>query len=182
MTSPPREPALLRGLDALTDRIGTAVAWLVIIMMLVQFAIVVMRYIFNIHSTVMQESVMYMHAAVFMLGAAWTLRRDGHVRVDIFYRRLTDRGRAWVDLFGTLFLLIPVVLFIAIGSFAYVRSSWAILERSPDGGIPGVYLLKSLILVMMALLLIQGIAQVIRQVMIIRHRLPNDAPTHEETL
>ncbi len=182
MTSPPREPALLRGLDALTDRIGTAVAWLVIIMMLVQFAIVVMRYIFNIHSTVMQESVMYMHAAVFMLGAAWTLRRDGHVRVDIFCRRLTDRGRAWVDLFGTLFLLIPVVLFIAIGSFAYVRSSWAILERSPDGGIPGVYLLKSLILVMMALLLIQGIAQVIRQVMIIRHRLPNDAPTHEETL
>ena len=182
MTTPAREPALLRGLDALTDRVGTAVAWLVIIMMLVQFAIVVMRYIFNIHSTVMQESVMYMHAAVFMLGAAWTLRRDGHVRVDIFYRRLTDRGRAWVDLFGTLFLLIPVVLFIAIGSFAYVRSSWAILERSPDGGIPGVYLLKSLILVMMALLLIQGIAQVIRQVMIIRHRLPNDAPTHEETL
>ena len=182
MTSPTREPALLRGLDAFTDRIGTAVAWLVIIMMLVQFSIVVMRYVFGIHNTVMQESVMYMHAAVFMLGAAWTLRRDGHVRVDIFYRRLSARGRAWIDLCGTLFLLLPVVLFIAIGSVAYVRSSWAILERSPDGGIPGVYLLKSLILVMMALLLIQGVAQLIRQWLIIRHRLPNDTPQHEEIL
>ncbi|WP_290784319.1 TRAP transporter small permease subunit [Halomonas sp.] len=180
MTPPAREPALLRGLDAFTDHIGRAVAWLVIVMMAVQFAIVVMRYVFNIHSTVMQESVMYMHAAVFMLGAAWTLRRDGHVRVDIFYRRLSARGRAWIDLCGTLFLLIPVVLFIGIGSYGYVRSSWAILERSPDGGIPGVYLLKSLILAMMALLLVQGVAQLIRQVLIIRHRLPGHSPDHEE--
>ncbi len=180
MTAPTREPALLRGLDAFTDRVGQTIAWLVLFMMAVQFAIVVMRYVFNIHNTVMQESVMYMHAAVFMLGAAWTLRRDGHVRVDIFYRRLSARGRAWIDLCGTLFLLIPVVLFIAIGSFGYVRSSWAILERSPDGGIPGVYLLKSLILVMMALLLVQGIAQVIRKVLVIRHRLPGRTPDHEE--
>ncbi|WP_438883351.1 TRAP transporter small permease subunit, partial [Bacillus cereus group sp. Bce013] len=83
------------------------IAWLVIIMMLVQFAIVIMRYWLGINSIVMQESVMYMHAAVFMLGAAWTLKRDGHVRVDIFYRRLSDRGRAWIDLMGTLLLLIP---------------------------------------------------------------------------
>lgn len=137
MPSANREPVLLAWLDGITEVVGRAIAWLVIVMMLVQFAIVVMRYALGIHSVVMQESVMYMHAMVFMLGAAWTLRHDGHVRVDIFYRKLSERGRAWIDLCGTLFLLIPVTLFIAIGSFGYVRSSWAILERSPDGGIPG---------------------------------------------
>lgn len=178
MNTAKREPALLVWLDALTDLFGRSIAWLTIVMMLVQFAIVVMRYVFSVHSIVLQESVMYMHAMVFMLGAAWTLRHDGHVRVDIFYRRLSVRGRAWVDLFGTLFLLIPVVLFIALGSFGYVRSSWAILERSSDGGIPAVYLLKTLILVMMALLLLQGIAQLIRQVLILRNALP--APLDRE--
>ncbi|MCG6656560.1 TRAP transporter small permease subunit [Halomonas campisalis] len=182
MPSANREPVLLAWLDGITEMVGRAIAWLVLVMMVVQFAIVVMRYAFSIHSVVMQESVMYMHAMVFMLGAAWTLRHDGHVRVDIFYRRLSERGRAWIDLLGTLFLLIPVALFIAIGSFAYVRSSWAILERSPDGGIPGVYLLKSLILVMMALLLIQGVAQLIRQAMILRGQAPGNDPEHREVL
>lgn len=177
-----REPALLARLDAFTDLIGRSIAWLVIVMMVVQFAIVVMRYVFGIHSIVMQESVMYMHAMVFMLAAAWTLRNDGHVRVDIFYRKLSARGRAWIDLGGTLFLLIPVMVFIALVSLGYVKSSWAILERSPDGGIPAVFLLKSLILVMVALLLIQAIAQVIRQVLILRGRLPGHTPDHEEVL
>lgn len=177
-----REPALLARLDAFTDLIGRGIAWLVIVMMVVQFAIVVMRYVFGIHSIVMQESVMYMHAMVFMLAAAWTLRNDGHVRVDIFYRKRSARGRAWIDLGGTLILLIPVLVFIALVSLGYVKSSWAILERSPDGGIPAVFLLKSLILVMVVLLLIQAIAQVIRQVLILRGRLPGHTPSHEEAL
>ncbi|QJQ95461.1 MULTISPECIES: TRAP transporter small permease subunit [Halomonadaceae] len=178
-----REPPLLSWLDAFTEIIGRSVAWLVLVMMLVQFAIVVLRYVFSMHSIVMQESVMYMHAMVFMLAAAYTLKHDGHVRVDIFYRRLSPRGRAWVDLAGSVFLLLPVVLFIAIGSLRYVRSSWAILERSSDGGIPAVYLLKSLILVMMALLLIQGIAQIIRQILILRGHLPAvKIHEHEEVL
>ncbi|MCS2607924.1 TRAP transporter small permease subunit [Halomonas dongshanensis] len=177
------EPRLLRGLDRFTDGVGRAIAWLVVIMMVVQFVIVVLRYLFGINSNVMTESVMYMHAAVFMLGAAWTLRNDGHVRVDIFYRRLSARGRAWIDLLGTLFLLIPVCLFIAIGSYGYVRTSWVIMERSPDGGIPAVYLLKSLILIMMALLLLQALAQLIRQTLIIRGVLPAAPPAdHEEVL
>lgn len=177
-----RDPVLLAWLDGFTEVVGRFIAWLVIVMMLVQFAIVVMRYVIGIHSIVMQESVMYMHAMVFMLGAAWTLRHDGHVRVDIFYRKLSDRGRAWIDLLGTLFLLFPVVLFIGIGSYGYVRSSWVILERSPDAGIPGVYLLKSLILVMVGLLLIQGVAQVIRQVLILRGKAPGNSPDHGEVL
>lgn len=176
------EPRLLRWLDGLTEGVGRAIAWLVIIMMLVQFAIVVLRYVIGANSIVMQEAVMYMHAAVFMLGAAWTLKHDGHVRVDIFYRKLSSRGRAWVDLMGTLFLLIPVALFVAIGSYHYVLSSWAILERSPNGGIPAVYLLKTLILVMVALLLLQAAAQVIRQTLIIRQKLPNPSHEHEEVV
>ncbi|WP_447554588.1 TRAP transporter small permease subunit [Vreelandella sp. EE22] len=180
MRAKSHEPRLLRWLDGLTEGLGRAVAWLVIIMMLVQFAVVVLRYLMGINSIVMQESVMYMHAAVFMLGAAWTLKHDGHVRVDIFYRRLSSRARAWVDLLGTLLLLIPVTLFIAIGSFHYVMTSWAIMERSPNGGIPAVYLLKTLILVMVALLLLQAVAQLIRQTLIIRGALPNPTHEHEE--
>ncbi len=176
------EPRLLRWLDGLTEGVGRAIAWLIIVMMLLQFAIVAMRYVFGTNSIVMQESVMYMHAAVFMLGAAWTLKHDGHVRVDIFYRKLSSRARAWIDLLGTLFLLIPVSLFIAIGSYRYVLSSWAILERSPNGGIPAVYLLKTLILVMVALLLLQAVAQLIRQALIIRHKLPNPTHEHEEVV
>ncbi|MFP4137539.1 MAG: TRAP transporter small permease subunit [Halomonas sp.] len=178
----PRHLALLRHLDALTEAVGRATAWLVLAMMAVQFAIVMMRYVFGVHSIVLQESVMYMHAMVFMLGAAWTLRHDGHVRVDIFYRRRSPRGRAAVDLFGTLFLLLPVSLFILVGSLGYVGGSWAILERSPDGGLPAVFLLKSLILVMAALLLLQGIAQLIRQALILKGRLAPDTSRPEETL
>ncbi|EPC00049.1 hypothetical protein L861_07745 [Litchfieldella anticariensis FP35 = DSM 16096] len=173
-----REPAPLSRLDALTDIVGRSIAWLVLVMMVVQFTIVVMRYVFSVHSVAMQESVMAMHAMVFMLGAAYTLKHDGHVRVDIFYRRLSPRGRAWVDLGGTLFLLMPVVLFIAFTSWHYVLSSWAILERTSDGNLPIVFLIKSLILLMMTLLLLQGIAQIIRQILILHGRLPAE-PLHE---
>ena len=180
MSTSHRDPLLLTWLDDLSDIVGRSIAWLVLLMMLVQFAIVVMRYVLNIHNTVMQESVMYMHAMVFMLGAAWTLRHDGHVRVDIFYRKMSVRGRAWVDLLGTLFLLFPIILFITYMSFGYVLNSWTIMERSPDGGIPAVYLLKSLILVMMALLLLQGIAEVMRQILILRGHGPGTKPQHDE--
>lgn len=180
MRATTHEPRLLRWLDGLTEGVGRAIAWLVVIMMVLQFAIVVMRYFLGINSIVVQESVMYMHAAVFMLGAAWTLKHDGHVRVDIFYRRFSDRGRAWIDLLGTLLLLIPVALFIAISSFHYVLSSWAIMERSPNDGIPAVFLLKTLILLMVGLLLLQAVAQLMRQTMIIRGKLPNPSHEHEE--
>ncbi|GHC34461.1 TRAP-type mannitol/chloroaromatic compound transport system, small permease component [Aidingimonas halophila] len=168
-----RHSALLSRLDTFTECLGRAVSWLLLIMMLVQFAIVILRYAFNINSIVAQESVMFLHAVVFMLAASYTLKHDGHVRVDIFYRRLSMRGRAWIDLLGTLLLLFPVLIFIAASSLGYVAKSWAILERSPDSGIPVVFLLKSLILVMVVLLSLQGIAQMIRQVMMLRGRMPS---------
>lgn len=151
--------ALCAALETLTAWVGRAVAWLAILMVLITFLVVVLRYAFDLGWIAMQESVTYMHAALFMLGAAYTLQRDGHVRVDIFYQKLPRRRRALIDLAGTLFLLFPVASFIAWASWGYVTDAWAIQEGSREaGGIHGVYLLKTLILLMPALLLLQGLA------------------------
>jgi len=156
----------LKGLARLCDRgneaIGRYVSWLTLFMVLVTFFIVVMRYAFNLGWIGVQESVAYMHAMVFMLGAAYTLKHDGHVRVDIFYIKASKRTRAWVDLLGSLFLLIPMMVFIFLISWGYVSESWRLLEESPEtGGLPIVYLLKSNILGLGILMTLQGLAQAI---------------------
>ncbi|MGB5834093.1 MAG: TRAP transporter small permease subunit [Thiohalocapsa sp.] len=143
--------------------IGNGVSWLSLAMVLVTFLVVVLRYAFDAGSIAMQESVTYMHATLFMIGAAYTLQLNGHVRVDIFYQRFSRRGRAWVDLLGTLLLLIPVCLFILTSSWHYVTESWSIHEGSREaGGIPAVYLLKTLLVVMPLLLLTQGVVWLLR--------------------
>ncbi|WJW75467.1 TRAP transporter small permease subunit [Thiohalobacter sp. IOR34] len=153
-------------LDALAEWTGRAVAWLTLAMVLVTFAIVLLRYAFNLGWIALQESVGYLHALVFLLGAAYTLKHEGHVRVDIFYRRLSPRGRALVDLLGTLLLLFPVCGFILWVSWNYVAASWALHEGSREaGGLPGVYLLKSAIPLMAILLLLQGLALALRQLL-----------------
>ena len=155
--------ALCGALETLTAWVGRAVAWLALFMVLLTFLVVVLRYAFDLGWIAMQESVTYMHAALFMLGAAFTLQRDGHVRVDIFYQKLSRRRRALIDLAGTLLLLFPVALFIAWASWGYVADAWTIREGSREaGGIHGVYLLKTLILLMPALLLLQGAALAVR--------------------
>jgi TRAP-type mannitol/chloroaromatic compound transport system permease small subunit len=164
----PRSPA--RRLIALADRIdafsegtGRVLSWLSVFMVVVTFLVVVLRYALDLGWIAMQESVTYMHAALFMLGAAYTLKRNGHVRVDILYQRRSRRGRAWVDLLGTLFLLTPVCVFIAAVGWEYVAESWRVEEGSREaGGIPAVYLLKTLILLMPALVLLQGLSLVLR--------------------
>jgi TRAP-type mannitol/chloroaromatic compound transport system permease small subunit len=132
-------------------------------MVLVTFLVVVLRYGFDQGSIALQESVTYMHAMLFMLAAAYTLQRDGHVRVDIFYQGFSRRGRAWVDLLGTLVLLIPVCLFILASSWGYVTESWAVHEGSREaGGLPYVYWLKTLMVLMPLLLLLQGVVWLLR--------------------
>lgn len=139
---------------------GQLIAWLTLLMVLITFSIVVLRYGFASGSIAMQESVVYMHALVFLIGIPYTLKYDGHVRVDIFYSKMTPRNKAWVNLFGTLLLLLPVTLFIAWVSWDYVIASWEMREESGEaGGLPGVYLLKANILLMTLLLLTQGISQ-----------------------
>lgn len=141
---------------------GQAISWLTLLMVLTTFAIVVLRYAFETGWIAMQESVIYMYALVFLIGIPYTLKHNGHVRVDIFYCDMNPRSKAWVNLLGTLFLLMPVTLFIAWVSWDYVAASWALKEQSGEaGGLPGVYLLKSTILIMTLLLLIQGISQLI---------------------
>ena len=150
-------------IDQVNSRIGRAAAWLCLAVVAVQFAVVVLRYVFGVGSIWLQESILYSHAALFLLCAAWTLKRDGHVRVDIFYSTASPRAKARVDLAGALLLLIPFAGAILYFSWAYVARSWAILEGSREAsGLPFVFLLKTLIPVFAAMLILQGIAQAIR--------------------
>ena len=159
----PRLCALAGSLDLVNAWVGRLVAWLAVAMVLVTFLVVVLRYGFDQGSIALQESVTYMHAMLFMLAAAYTLQRDGHVRVDIFYQGFSRRGRAWVDLLGTLVLLIPVCLFILASSWGYVTESWAVHEGSREaGGLPYVYWLKTLMVLMPLLLLLQGVVWLLR--------------------
>ena len=134
---------LVDWLDGVNRSVGLVVAWLALAMVLVTFVVVVLRYVFDSGSIALQESVTYMYAILFMLGAAYTLQQDGHVRVDILYQRFSRRARAWVDLLGSLFLLTPVCVFLFIASWDYVADAWSIREGSREaGGLPGVWLLK----------------------------------------
>ncbi|SFT51923.1 TRAP transporter small permease subunit [Halomonas saccharevitans] len=178
-------PGIIAWLDRASERLGNSLSWLILLMMLIQFLIVVLRYAFSVNSIPMQESVMYMHAAVFMLAAAYTLKHDGHVRVDIFYRGMTPKRKALVDLAGTLFLLLPVMGFVILSSLGYVGKSWAILEGSPDsGGIPGVFLLKTLIPLFAGLMILQALVEAVKNVYVMTGRLPatHDDEPHEEHL
>lgn len=155
--------ALVRYIDAFTDLSGRWLAWLSLGMALLTALIVLLRYGFNLGSITSQEAVIYMHGCLFMLGAAYTLKTDGHVRVDILYRNFGHRTRAWVNSLGGIVFLIPLCLFIAGASWNYVLESWAIGEVSPEpGGIPAVFLLKSLLPLMAVNLLLQGIAETAR--------------------
>lgn len=145
----------------LVERIGRLVAWLTLVMTLLAFAIVVLRYGFNLGWIWLQESVTYLHAAVFMLAAAWALQADDHVRVDIFYRKASPRYKNIVNLAGTLLFLLPLCVFLMYVGWDYVAASWSTREASREaGGLPLVWLLKSLILALPALLLVQSLVTV----------------------
>ena len=156
-------------IEAFIDWTGRAISWLTFGMVLVTFMVAVLRYVFDTGWIALQESVNYMHALVFLVGIAYTLRHNEHVRVDIFYSRLSKRLQAWIDLIGSLVFLLPVALFISISSWGYIMDSWSVLEGSREaGGLPGVFLLKSAILLMAALLALQALAIVLKTITIIR--------------
>lgn len=150
--------------DRLNERIGRTLAWLTLAMVLVQFVVVVMRYVFGLGSVVMQEAIVYMHATVFLGGAAYALLHDGHVRCDIFFSLATPRVRAIIDLIGVSLFLLPMCALIFWIAWPYVANAWAVLEGSPEGrlGIPAVFLLKTVILVFAVLLGLQAISMAVR--------------------
>jgi TRAP-type mannitol/chloroaromatic compound transport system permease small subunit len=146
-------------IDALNDRVGRAVAWTTLLLVLVTFVDVVMRYFFNTSYVFTQEMEWHVFAFIFLMGAGYTLKNDGHVRVEVFYGKLSPKGRAWTNLIGVLFFLIPSCLVFIKTSIPFVMESYRIMEGSPDpGGIPFRFILKSCIPAGYVLMLLQGIS------------------------
>lgn len=154
-------------IERISEATGRAVSWLVLGMVLVIAYDVAMRYLFQIGSVGLQELEWHLFAMIFLLGAGYTFKHDGHVRVDIFYRsrQMNERRRAWVDLLGGLFFLLPFCLLIIISSAPFVDYAFAINEGSPDaGGLPYRFLLKAMIPLSFSLVLLQGVAHMLRSV------------------
>ena len=155
-------------IDRITAAVGRIATWCSLYVVVAEFAVVVFRYALGFGSIRLQESVLYAHASLFMLAAAWTLQIDGHVRVDIFYARGTARARAAVNLLGALVFLLPFAAVLFALTLPYVERSWHIFETSPQpSGLPLVYLLKTVILLFAALIGLQGVAQAIRAALVL---------------
>jgi TRAP-type mannitol/chloroaromatic compound transport system permease small subunit len=158
-------------LERISSFLGKASAWLTLFMVLVTFVVVVMRYVFDAGLIWLQESVVWMHAVVFMVGAAYTLQQDEHVRVDIFYREMSPERRAWVDLLGVLVFLLPLCAFLAWKAMDYVAISWKLQEASRESGglpYPLIPLLKSILVVMPITVALQGVSLLMRSVQTLR--------------
>lgn len=154
---------LISFVDSINRAVGSAVAWLTLAMALVQFVVVILRYVFAIGFIPMQELIWYLHGIVFMAGAGFTLMHDGHVRVDVFYREAMPRKKALVDLCGGAVFLLPLCILTLYLSWGYVLNSWVIKEGSTEAsGLPFIYLLKTMIWVFAVLLGLQAIALMAR--------------------
>ena len=148
-------------IDRCSDATGKLTAWLTLLMVLVTVVIVVMRYVFDAGLIWLQESVIWMHATVFMIGAGYTLMHEEHVRVDVFYRDMTPQRRALVDLLGVVFFLLPLCVFLAIKAYDFALTSWSMHEASREsGGLPYPWLpiVKSVLVIMPATLALQGLS------------------------
>lgn len=157
--------------DRISNITGKLTSWLTLLMVLVMVVIVVMRYVFDAGLVWMQESVTWMHAAVFMLGSGYTLLHDDHVRVDIFYRKMTPARRGWVDLLGVLFFLLPLCGYLAWSAVDFAAVSWSLHETSREpGGMPYPFIpiLKSIVIVMPVLVALQGVSLMLRSIRQIR--------------
>ncbi|QYK04208.1 TRAP transporter small permease subunit [Shewanella zhangzhouensis] len=149
--------------EGTTEAVGRLVGWFTLGMVLMTLAVVVLRYAFSTGATALQETALYLHGAVFTLAAGFTLKRDAHVRVDVFYRQCSERTRHWMDFVGCLLFLFPLSLAIGLYSFDYVMNAWRIHESSAEaGGLPWVYLQKSLLLGLCASLILQGLCELYR--------------------
>lgn len=165
IASPPSKINLfvINPIERFTDGLGKVTAWLTLLMGIVTFGLVVVRYGLKLNSIGIQESIIYMHSLVFLLGAGFTWKQQGHVRVDIFYRRFSLRTQAWIDAVGGIIFLLPFCAFMFFISWDFVATSWRNLETSTEpGGIPAVFLLKTLIPVAAVLLGVQGVAEILK--------------------
>ncbi len=160
-------------LDRISAAIGKATAWLTLAMVLVTFVVVVLRYVFDFGLIWLQESVTWMHAAVFMLGAAYTLLDEEHVRVDVLYGKSTPVQRAWIDLVGVIVFLLPLCAFLAVKAWDFVSISWSMQEASRESGglpYPMLPILKTALIIMPLLVALQGVSMMLRALAVIRTR------------
>lgn len=154
---------LITSVDTLTDLLARGLTWLPLLMALLMALVVFVRHALGQGSIALQEAVMYTHGIALMLGISYTLKQDAHVRVDLFYNRFNASQKRWVNLCGHLFLLLPLCITILAMSLPYVSASWRVLEGSPEvGGIPGIYLLKTLLPVTAVLVALQALAEILR--------------------
>jgi len=158
-------------IDRFSELTGRFTAWLTLFMVITTFVIVVLRYLFDTPAIWLQESLVWMHACVFMVGAAYTLLHEDHVRVDVFYRGMTARRRAWVDILGVLLLLLPVCIFLAWKSCGFALTSWAMHEASRESGglpYPVLPLVKLVLIIMPLTVAAQGVAMMLRSIAVLR--------------
>ena len=172
--------ALVRGIDALNEHIGRAVAWFALFMVLMQFTVVLLRYVFGIGFIPMQESVLFMHSLLFLVGAGYTLLHDGHVRVDIFYGSASPQRKALVDFVGVFVFLWPLCAVMTWKGLTYVGAAVRVWEGSPEGTFMPFWLLKTLLLAFPLLLTLQGLSMVVKSYRVMRGDAPPAAPAPDD--
>lgn len=173
--------AFVNLVDRLNERVGRGVAWLTLLMVMITFVVAILRYVYAIGWVWLQESYVWLHGTVFMIGAGYTLLHNAHVRVDIFYRPNSARYKAVIDLFGSFLLLLPLVAVVTYVSYGFVAASWLQLEESREaGGLPGLFLLKSIILLFCILIGLQGLSLAARSFLVLFGH-PEFQPEEEET-
>lgn len=161
----------IRAINNINIIIGKAVSWLTLAMVLLMFFNVIARYIFSLNLIWQQELVIFMHAIIFLAGGGYTLLCNKHVRVDIFYQKLSEKGKAIVNIAGTILLLIPVSGTIIYFSYDFVISSWQLYEKSPEyNGVHGIFILKTFIWIFASCLILQGVSVILTGIKTIRER------------
>jgi len=159
---------LAKGIDRLTEWSGTLVSWLTTVMVLIVFYDTVMRYAFKKGNVAIQELEWHIFSVIFLVGAAYALKHDAHVRVDILYTRFNQKTKAWIDLVGTLVFMIPFAVMVIYSTENFIVNSWAVKEVSPDpGGMPARYVLKAMIPLGFLLLILQGISKAIKNLFVV---------------
>ncbi|GAA3707716.1 TRAP transporter small permease subunit [Oceanisphaera sediminis] len=163
-------------IDGLNHRLGEALKWGLLLTVFLTAITAILRYMFGIGFPWLSEAAVWMNAMVFTLGSAWVLQQEGHVRVDLFYGRLSEKGKAWINLFGSLVLLYPMLWVIAVKSWPTIYRSWSQLEGSPTiNGLPFMYLLKSCIGGFCILLALQGLSMILRSILVIKTPRPRES-------
>ncbi len=164
---------IANAIDALNIHVGKTIAWAAFLMVIVQFAVVILRYVFAFSNTALSESIWYMHGLLFMIGAGYTLLYDGHVRVDVLYREANPRYKAWVDMLGSLIFIIPLCIITIWLSWGYVINAWIVLEGSTElSGLSLIFLYKTVIWVFAALVGLQAVSTAIKAFLFLMGRWP----------